>query len=415
MTPSNHKIAFALWLSVALAGACGGGERQPAAASNDVTWDTLPSGALHATYSSLPVLPFNTTPDLRIGGSGATGTSALGDVRGIAVDPGGAVLVLDGQASELRAFDARGAYLGTVMRKGQGPGEIVQANGLRIDTLGVVWINDVGRGKVTRLNQRERQVTDYPILSGAQGYLWEGGVTHDGRIWDAVRDARDPTGAPVEPNQTGPQQTQAHLFFRSLDPRTGAVDSVALGVETRQVAVYPGVSAIVPFTGTPLVALDPAGAIWTASSDAYHLIKHSLKGDTLLILDLPASGPDVSADERAQEIARLTAFLADVRKRGGAGKGSESTDWEAVVPKKKPLLVSLSVDDQSRLWVQRRTLSRGPVFDVIGPTGQLLALVDPDFEPWPFFPPVVHGNNMLALVTDSAGVPMVVRGPVALR
>ena len=89
-------------------------------------------------------------------------------------------------------------------------------------------------------------------------------------------------------------------------------------------------------------------------------------------------------------------------------------DWDALVPHRKPILIALSVDDRGRKWAQRRT-DTGPVFDVLAPTGEMLGTVDPAFEPWPFFPPVVRVTQMYALVSDSLDVPSVVRAPVPLR
>jgi sugar lactone lactonase YvrE len=328
-------------------------------------------------------------------------------------------MVLDAQASEVRAFDPEGSFLGVVARRGEGPGEIVRANGIRFDSTGALWINDHGRRQITRLGGgAERAFATYPAVRNAFGYLWEGGVTRDGRVWDAEQHADGPqtsVGQLQPGDPTGPQNLERRLYFKSLDPRTGALDSVALGTVTNFVALYPRVSAFVPFAPIPLLALDPAGAIWTAASGAYRLTRHSLTGDTLLVIELPGEGPAVSADERAAEITKIQEFLAGVRRGGGtAGQGSEDTDWESVIPQRKPILVGLSVDDRGRLWVQRRT-EAGVLFDVFAPTGELVGTVEPAFEPWPFFPPVVRGAQMLALVTDSLDVPSVVRAAVPLR
>jgi len=290
------------------------------------------------------------------------------------------------------------------------------ANGLRVDTLGVIWVNDPGRGRVIRL--RAGEATSYPLATSGVGAVWEGGITHDGRAWMVER---QPDGTSVPPAEMpagmtpGPQPLQTRLSLRSLDPATGATDSVALGIESTEVAIYPMVMTPVPLAGRPLSAFDPAGALWTASSDTYRVTKLSLTGDTLLIVELPGTGPDASSQERADEIAKVTALLAEARRRGGAaGRGSDATDWEAAVGKRKPVLLSLSVDDQSRLWVQRRTFSRGPVFDVIDATGQMVGTIDPDFEPSSTLPPVIRGRSIYAVV-DSAGAPTVIRAPVTFR
>src|SRR3954470_11026936 len=126
---SNHRLPDHMRLArllpaaaLLVAPACSSKPARPTS-NADVTWDTLPtSHAPHATYASLPVIPLTTTTDLKIGGVGASGPAAFADVRGVGADSAGRILVLDGQANELRAFDAKGAPTGVVMKHGQGPG-----------------------------------------------------------------------------------------------------------------------------------------------------------------------------------------------------------------------------------------------------------------------------------------------------
>src|SRR5688572_4646672 len=128
--PTTSPFAIRTVATVAAllgAASCESGQKN-AAASLDVVWDTLPSGAAHAVYSSFPIFPATTAADLRIGGDGADGPAALSGVRGIDVGPDGSILVLDAEASELRAFGPDGAYRSTLLRRGSGPREIGSAN-----------------------------------------------------------------------------------------------------------------------------------------------------------------------------------------------------------------------------------------------------------------------------------------------
>jgi streptogramin lyase len=297
------------------------------------------------------------------------------------------------------------------MKKGEGPSEIEGANGFRVDTLGAIWVNDHGRGwKVTRL--KDGQFTTYPMPALQYGFVWSGSVTHAGQIWDFGYQPLDGS-SPMSPlnRPSGVLKTEFSVLLKSLDPASGAVDSVALGTRTAQSVAFPGVVVSIPLVAEPLFAIDPAGAVWTAMSDVDRLVKLSAEGDTLLIVELPGIGPEATSAERTAEIEKRTQALG----QRGQTNGSASIDWESLVPKRKPVLVNLSVDDQSRLWVQRRTLSRGPVFDVIDANGQLLGSIDPDFEPAEYLPPVIRGKSFYAVVTDSLDVPTVIRAPVPLR
>ncbi len=77
-----------------------------------------------------PKEPLNHTPvlelkeDLAIGGEGAQGEYALGDIRDAVVDDNGTIFVLEMRSSRIQVFDHSGTFVRTIGRKGQGPGEL---------------------------------------------------------------------------------------------------------------------------------------------------------------------------------------------------------------------------------------------------------------------------------------------------
>lgn len=66
-------------------------------------------------------------------------------ITSFAVDEQGRIYVLVGRDSDIRVFDARGAYLRTIGRKGQGPGEFMRPMNIQILPDGSVFINDMQR------------------------------------------------------------------------------------------------------------------------------------------------------------------------------------------------------------------------------------------------------------------------------
>ena len=62
--------------------------------------------------------------ELRLGNVMGDGPEGFGDIQDIAVDPTGHIYVLDAGSKEVRVFDRDGAYLRTIARDGEGPGEI---------------------------------------------------------------------------------------------------------------------------------------------------------------------------------------------------------------------------------------------------------------------------------------------------
>ena len=83
-TRPSRALRIVTAAAALMAAACGS-DPKDTAASLDVAWDTLPSGAVRAVYASFPVFPFTTGAELRIGGAGAVGPAAFTDVRGIDV------------------------------------------------------------------------------------------------------------------------------------------------------------------------------------------------------------------------------------------------------------------------------------------------------------------------------------------
>jgi hypothetical protein len=94
--------------------------------------DTLSDGRVVVRYRAIAREVADTlVPDLRIGQMEGAGPETFGSVRGIEVASDGTIYVLDGLASEVRAFAPDGTHLRTLTRQGEGPGELRQANGGR--------------------------------------------------------------------------------------------------------------------------------------------------------------------------------------------------------------------------------------------------------------------------------------------
>ena len=69
---------------------------------------------------------------------------SFGEIRGVVATRRGTIFVLDYRAQEIRVFDWSGKFLRLAARRGNGPGEIDNANGLIVGPDDVVWTNDPG-------------------------------------------------------------------------------------------------------------------------------------------------------------------------------------------------------------------------------------------------------------------------------
>jgi hypothetical protein len=90
-------------------------------------------------------------------------------------------------------------------------------------------------------------------------------------------------------------------------------------------------------------------------------------------------------------------------------RGPTGLDFSRI-PRTKPAIDRIVIDDQGRPWV-RRTNARGEItFDIYSPTGQLIASAEMgNYRSPTYLPFVVRGDNVYTVVFDEDDVQHVVR------
>lgn len=383
-----------------------GCEGSGASASPAAVRDTLANGAERVRYGPFPeaaVAPL--VEDLRLGVLEGDPRFVFGDVRGVEVGDDGAIYVLDFQAAELRAFGPDGSFRGLVARRGEGPGEISEANGVVRASDGTFWVQDHRRWQLVRLAPDGREVERIPMFVRQYGYMWDGSVDEEGRLWTAVSHAT----TPFAPPEAGVNEYETRIYVKGHHPGTGAEDSVFVGTDVGlgYAIVYENGYAYrqVPYTPTLVSAADPAGGVWAAWTGEYRVARLDAQGDTVLVIeiDLPPAAVTSADHERLIEEAR----------ERDADEERIAREIVRVMPRTKPAVAELSVDDEGRLWV-RRFAERGapPVFDVFARDGTLVGSLRPDFPINAWLRPRVRDGRFYALSTDALDVPAVVRAEI---
>lgn len=379
--------------------------------------DTLANGAVRMHYSRLPENRVATVaPDLRLGAVDGDPNLVFGDVRGVDAGEDGRIYVLDSQASEIRAFDSSGAFLHTVASRGQGPGELVEANGMILVGDTMLWVQDHGQWMMKGLGLEGGEISRVPMHVLAWGPVWEGTVDNAGRIWKPdypVDEER--TSAPDE----GLHEITARLFLKSLDPITHAIDSVYLGDYVGRSFVTRVGSArsriYMPFDPERLTTVDPDGGFWQVHNAAYRVARVSEAGDTTLLLEVEVDPVPVERSERQS-------FIDQVGQRGGRFRRA-AEEVAALMPDTKPLIRRLIVDDEGRLWVERAVPpGADPRYDVFDRDGELQGSVALAFTPdrargsarlSPRLHPIrIRHGHIYAVVLNAMDVPRVVRAEV---
>jgi hypothetical protein len=314
----------------------------------------------------------------------------------------GGVAVLDAQAQEVRIFDATGKHLRTFGRKGGGPGEMESAWGVMQASDGTLWVPDHSLDRMSLFDPTTGFKTSYPFRVLRYGYVWDGVLTHDNKMWEPSitlgpprRDVMRvyssemvlldslpmPGAAPVDP-----KNPPGSFYWEAADGRS-------MG--------YHGV----PFYASPKRALDPRGAIWsTAAGEGAARIKRWVpNGDTTLVVDIARPLVPVSPAERDSAINGARKTL----EKFGAG----NQDWSKI-PSNKPAVRSLFLAENGQLWVEPSSADSLRIYDVLGQDGKYVGTAVTPLRVAAYINPYVRDDKFWAVVTDELDVSYVVRGKI---
>ena len=374
--------------------------------------ETLPNGALLVRYPDLPasdtVGPEVTVAqvDLKFGSlEGDDANLIFADIRGIQAASDGTIYVLDFQSADVRVFDPDGHYLRTIARRGEGPGEITEANGIFLSGDTLLWIHDHGKWTIigVDLAGEEARRFNTPVMSYT--YIWNGVFDDRGRYWKRTSHSDDAFTYPPPP---GLSSGTSRRYYKSHDLSSGAVDSVYLGESSGRSYRYQdsyGLWQFLPlrFEAFEMIAFNPSGGFWRANSASYRIARTGEGGDTLVVVEAGLPVLPVTAEDRSQYVEGIVENEPELRR--------EAEEVAALMPDVKPILAGMFVDDEGRLWVKRVTPDDAPAFyDRYSADGDYLGSVRLGFKPargrlW-----VQHGN-IYAWVTDEMDVPYIVRAP----
>ena len=401
MTPLSR--ALAVLVPALLLAACSPGRSSHS--EGLLSRETLPGGTVVVRYGPLPPgAILRAEGDLRLGAVDGDPHYIFGDVRGIEAGRDGTIYVLDYQASEVRAFDREGRFLRTVATRGEGPGEITEANGMVLVHDSILWVQDHGKMTMLGVDPAGEEVGRYPMPVRSYGYIWSGTVDDAGRVWRKWNFSAEPS---VYPPREGLTEGSSVAYMVSYDPAADVRDSVYLGAERYRTVISRNSQGgysywQIPFDARPIAAVDPEGTIWRTPATAYRVVRLSGRGDTLLVIESDTPAPPVTAADRSGYVER------SAEQRFADRRALEEV--AALMPETKPVIASLTADDEGRLWIGRAVADDAdPEFDVFDGDGSYVGTVQLGFRPAPYTPIRVRQRRVYAIVHDSLDVPYVVR------
>ena len=386
-----------------------GGCGEPASESGWTTVrDTLPSGVLRVT--NIP--PAEASPtwtlveELRVGTVEGAGPDAFAYLKGLVALDGGGFAVLESQAQELRVFGPDGTHVATHGRKGEGPGEFADANGLMLGARGRLWVPDTRNGRMSVFDPEEGFVESFPFTDANFHWIWNGAMVGGGRIyrpWMSGNLRRlhvyDLTMARIDSLPLPSDRPEDELYDPSSRP--GAFyQETGGGYMMYSIPFYPG----------EVRHIDPRGDFWsTWNGDPQYRIKRWRPGgDTTLLVETrrpPVPVPTAERDSVIDGMRQITSAM-------GVGEW----DWSRV-PTTKPAVEAIFTSAEGNLWVRTPSAAEGVLFDVYSADGAVLGTAR--LAPGPALldqvPPVVRGDLIWLIVTDDLDVPYVVRARITPR
>ena len=377
------------------------------------TRDTPPNGALLVRHPRLPATDSvgpevtESRVDLRFGSpDGSDPNLTFGNILGVQAASDGTIYVLDQQAAEVRVFDPGGHYLRTIVRRGEGPGEIGDANGIFLSGDTLLWINDTRQWSIIGVDPAGEEVRRFtkPVMAIIGN--WSGVFDNLGRYW---RDTSHSDESPGFPPPPGLSSWTERRYYKSYDLSSGTVDSVYVGDVPFRIYAYStpdGRPGFIPlaFEAFEMVVVNPSGGFWRAYNTSYRIARTGESGDTLVVIEAGLPPQPVTEEDRSAYVAGIVEDRPELCR--------EAQEVAALLPDFKPVLADIFVDDEGRLWVERVTSTDVAVFyDRFSADGDYLGSVRLAFEP--AGPLRVRHGNIYAWVTDELDIPYVVRAPVS--
>ena len=377
------------------------------------TRETLPNGAILVRHPHLPAIDSvgpevtDAQLDLRLGSVDGTDPNlTFGSILGVQAASDGTIYVLDRQAAEVRVFDSGGQYLRTIVRRGQGPGEIGDANGIFLSSDTLLWISDTRQWVIIGVDPAGKEVRRFmkPVMAFVS--TWSGAFDNLGRYWrDTSHSDHDP-GYPPPPGLSS--WTERH-YYKSYDLSSGAIDSVYVGEVRFRIYAYStpdGLWGFLPlgFETFESIVVNPSGGFWRAHSASYRVARTGEGGDTLVVIEAGPPLQPVTDEDRAAYVEGIVEERPELRR--------EAEEVAALMPDFKPVLADIFVDDEGRLWVERVTSTDAAAFyDRFSEDGDYLGSVRLAFKP--AGPLWVRHGNIYTWVTDELDIPYVARAPLS--
>ncbi len=326
--------------------------------------------------------------EFRLGVAEGEGPDLFGEIRAVAVDGDGTIVVVDGQANDVRRFSPAGRHQWTVGRAGAGPAEFQAVVGAAFSPAGDLWVVDARNARFTVIDPEGRS-RSLPRVSRWARQPWIGGFGPEGRIHElSTVQGPGPDGLV---DQMLAMDGEGSLLSEDRIPRD----------QPPRPTVGGGIMTSLPFEPVVLRAWDPAGGLWQALSSEYRIVRIDLEGDTTAVVAQPT--PLLSFSTAEQD-----SLQAGVRRAEQMGAAVEA----GMIPEALPPLRWMTVDDRGQLWVCATGRDPCRNLDIFDGTGNRLGSARLPAVILDLPRPVIRNGRFHAAVEGPDGEPQLLVGRV---
>lgn len=334
------------------------------------TVPALSSGGLAHAQAVPREWALGAAPSLAIGGGGRAETEFF-RVNGVWRLSDGRIVVVNGSSKEIRVFDARGAWLHSFGREGEGPGEF-RALGWTTNAGDTAFVYDGDLRRITTIH-----------LGGTPSLLDVRPITvKEEKSFDVVgrlADGRWLVHSLSPPNVSAPGVQRVPGFAGLIDgTATGTVGWLAEQPDLSLFIYNPAgsrkmVSVVVAAFPSSFAMAASGRVVWFGDDGAALLVKVDAATGTRTTIRLPDSP------------APLTKALVDAARKDEIEATRDQASRDAVLvkysarylPKRLPAFEALVPGPGGELWVRRFTPGRGAPgkYVVLSPDGRVLGRV----------------------------------------
>jgi hypothetical protein len=334
------------------------------------------------------------TETLRIGGA-ESGPEAFIYTKSIEVDAKGRIFVYDRKTQDIRLFGPDGKLVKVIGRLGSGPGELRDAEGLAIARDGKLWVRDAANARFSVFSSEGVFEKGWTMKFCSSQGAWNPQMDRTGRIVD--EDCIVGGGRAFKFAVLAYHTDMSRVDTLADKPACGSTELNEAGTWITRTA-RGGSYRSIPYAASSHTAIGPEGEVWCVPNSSNYEV-----------LRLKAGAKDTTRIARSVPVVPVTPFERDSVIALIESRAPTGLDFSRI-PKVKPAIDRLTVDDQGRLWV-RHTNAKGAIeFDIYSANGRIIASAELGvYNSSVWQPFVVHGDNVYAVVLDEDDVQHVAR------